>query len=140
MKLKGKLILAYTAGILDGEGCISVTKRKARNKRGYSPDLIVSVPNTKLWLPQWLKMNYGGSVVPRKNISPLSKLPQWKWAITGKQAAEFLKLIVPYLYIKRPEAELAIAFQTHKREYLKTEAQTALLEAERILLSKMKKG
>lgn len=140
--LKGKLIFAYTAGIIDGEGCIGIYRQKKKTKREFTYVLIVSLWNTNPWLAQWLKMNYGGSIVPRGKTwaesFPTWK-QQWKWAITGNQAVEFLKLVLPYLNLKRPQAELAIAFQTKRREHLKTEDQTALLEAERILMSKMNK-
>jgi hypothetical protein len=138
MILKGKLRLAYIAGIIDGEASIGITKRKVKSKKGYSYCLDVQLPNTNPWLPQWLKMNYGGTVCPRRKISPLSKLPQWKWAISGKRAADFLQLILPYLQLKYPQAELAISFERKRCEYFKTEDQTALLEAERILLHQMK--
>lgn len=138
--LKGKLTHVYTAGVIDGEGCIGIYKHKNKSKRGYSYDLIVSVWSTELWLSQWLRMHYGGSKVESnwEENHPTWK-QQWKWAIYQKQAADFLKLILPYLQIKRPQAELAIAFQTKKRDYLKTEAQLAILEAERLLISKMNK-
>ena len=57
MLLKGKQALAYTAGIIDGEGCICLDKH---GKHGI--ELKVSVGNTKEWLLQWLKMQYGGNI------------------------------------------------------------------------------
>ena len=138
--LKGKSALAYTAGIIDGEGCIGIYRHKTKSKRGFNYALIVSLWNANPWLIQWLKMYYGGNTCPRgkswEDDYPHWK-QQWKWAITGKLAVEFLTLILPYLQLKRPQAELAISFQTKKREYLKTEGQAAILEAERILMSKM---
>jgi hypothetical protein len=47
MNLKGKLALAYTAGIIDGEGCINVTTHKNKTKKGFSYQLFVSVWNTE---------------------------------------------------------------------------------------------
>jgi len=140
--LKGKQVLVYTAGIIDGEGCIGIYSHKNKSKRGFTYDLIVSVWNTNPWLVQWLKMQYGGSALPRnqawEEANPNRK-QQWKWAIYQNKAADFLRLILPYLQLKRPQAELAIAFQSKKGEYLKTGPQTVLLEADRILMAKMNK-
>lgn len=140
MALKGKTLLAYTAGIIDGEGCISICQHKNKTKRGFSYALTVSVWSTDEWLVQWLKMHYGGSVVPRKFEIQAKRRTIWKWSVYANKAKDFLQLILPYLYLKRPQAELAISFQNENRTLTKTEAQLAVLEAERLLLSKMKKG
>lgn len=138
--LKGKPLLAYTAGIIDGEGCIGIYHRKQRSvKSGFAYVLIVAVWNTNPWLVQWLKMSYGGNIL-RPKISreahPTWKQP-WRWTIYDKHAAEFLELVLPYLQLKRPQAEIAITFLTKKNERPKTEAQIVLLEAELIRISKM---
>lgn len=138
--LRGKHLFAYTAGIIDGDGSIGIYRHRNKSKRGFTYDLIVSVWNTNEWLVQWLKMNYGGSASP----APWSKerpkwKTRWKWAIYQNKAAEFLKLILPYLQMKHPQAELAITFQGKKRENLKTEDNSVLVEAQRILMAKMNK-
>ena len=89
-------------------------------------------------------MQFGGSVVPRNFTESYEFLypnrrQQWKWSIAQNKAVEFLKLILPYLQMKRPQAELAIAFQGKKRVYQKTAEKAAILEAERILMGKMNK-
>jgi len=139
--LRGKQVLAYTAGIIDGEGCINITKFNTKSKRGFSYKLVVSVWSTSAWLTQWLKMQYGGSVVPRKTWigSYPTKKQQWKWQLENRKAKAFLHLILPYLNLKAPEAELGISFQNKMSKWPKTEVELAILEAERLLCSKMKK-
>ena len=129
--LKGKLALAYTAGILDGEGCISAYKTKAK-RPNYQ--MYVNVSSTDEWLARWLQMQYGGhaGVIPRHG----NQRDLWRWNIYGKKAQEFLTLILPYLQLKRTEAELAIQFQEAKSNKKSPES-LALLEANRILISKM---
>ncbi len=39
----------------------------------------------------------------------------WRWVAHGEGGAQFLELILPYLKLKRPQAELAIQFQNAKR-------------------------
>ena len=122
--------LAYTAGIVDGEGniCIRITS-------GKRLDMAVSVTSTDEWLCQWLKMQYGGSVHLMKAYKPNWK-PGHRWWIASNQAANFLKLILPYLNLKRPQAELAISFQQNRRG-----KDVAVSQAQRILMqSYNKKG
>ena len=104
-KLNGKLLLAYIAGIIDGEGCIMIHSNLVR----------VAVKNTNEWLIKFLKMNFGGCLVYQKHSwgNPRSK-PIWSWQVDTKKACEFLQLILPYLQIKRPQAELVLSFQKRR--------------------------
>jgi hypothetical protein len=38
----------------------------------------------------------------------------YRWKIAGQAASEFLKAVLPYLVIKRKQAEIAIEFQATK--------------------------
>lgn len=40
--------------------------------------------------------------------------PQWVWEATGNHAAAALERLLPYLVVKRAEAELAIQYQRWK--------------------------
>lgn len=103
--------LAYTAGIIDGEGSISLLRGESRPVQYFG--LAVQVGSTTEWLLLWLESEYGGHIYKFNGNRPKSK-PAWKWRINGKFALEFLELIVPYLHIKKPQAELAIKFQSRK--------------------------
>ncbi len=103
-----KTDLAYTAGIIDGEGCIGIQKTT------YANAIYVAVVNTNEWLIRWLRFCYGGNIRIEKSRGPNNK-PQFRWAIHTKQAGEFLKLVSPYLRLKRPQAELALSFQSRRK-------------------------
>lgn len=67
----------------------------------------------------------------------LSKLQCYQWAMTSNKARDFLTLILPYLKLKKPQAEIAIKFQAsknsrHFREL--TEEETIIEEAQRIMV------
>lgn len=65
----------------------------------------------------------------------------WHWILGARKASEFLKLILPYLKLKRPEAELAIKFQSVKKmRPIKTDEEMAVEEAQRIMLQNMHRG
>jgi len=143
-------ILPYTAGIIDGEGSIGIHwhKSKSRHSLGYY-GLRVTVGNTNPWLIQFLKFNFGGSITVRHRLNPVWK-DAWHWTIYEKQAMNFLKLVVPYLQLKKPQAELAIVFQQTKRKRTLnrqtgsgnkaiTNEEFALQEAKAILMAKLNK-
>lgn len=131
-----KTDLAYTAGITDGEGSIGIARHKSKScKRGFTLELCVQITSSDEWLCAWLKFGFGGSLSHSINSAGN---PMWHWILGARKAAEFLKLILPYLKLKRPQAELAIKFQSAKRmRSVKTDEEMAVEEAERIMLQNM---
>ena len=143
-------VLPYTAGIIDGEGSIGIhwhKSHKGRPRGFYS--LRVTVGNTNQWLISFLQFNFGGKIITYHRSH---KNPKWAdtyhWTLYDKSASEFLKLVFPYLQIKRPQAELAIKFQGGKRKVRTnrkigsgnlplTDEEWALQEANHILMTNM---
>lgn len=134
-----KFNLAYTAGIIDGEGSIGIAKHKSKScKRGYVFELSVQVSSSDEWLCQWLKFGFGGSISHSVNKTGN---PMWHWIIAARKASDFLKLILPYLKLKQPQAEIAVRFQDSKKHVcIKSDEQMAIEEAQRIMLQDMHRG
>jgi len=139
--MKGRTIYAYTAGMIDGDGCISLRKKTSPGRRGYIFGISVSVGSTDEWLCQWLKMQFGSAI-----HAPRMKKSTWKqyylWAIADKKAYELLKLVKPYLQIKRQQAEVCMLYQERRRNTGaggKTNAEWALDEADKVLMTKLNK-
>jgi hypothetical protein len=109
-----KAVMAYAAGIVDGEGCVAIDRYSNKDLPSYCYRLKVRVGNTSIDLIEWLKNTFGGNV---KTIKPRSKNNKraWEWYLAGEPAAKFIKLVRPYLLIKKQQADLAIAFQSEKR-------------------------
>jgi hypothetical protein len=105
-------VLAYFAGILDGEGNVSI-ERVAPNakQRTHNPrhQARVTVVNTSPELIEWLVAHFGGTVQARK-IDPLKHKQTWAWRLAEIPVLALLKLTLPYLVIKRRQAELVIEF------------------------------
>ena len=130
--------LAYIAGIVDGEGYIGISAdHRKRNPVRPCWRLRVSVTNNNEWLMQYLKFAFGGSVTMK---SGSRVKPCYDWVLNRGKAAEFLKLILPYLRLKRPQAEIAIKFQSGitKSTRRLTDNQFVVREAEMLLLKSMK--
>lgn len=136
-----KYDLAYFAGFIDGEGYIGINKQGRRN--AYRLELRVG--STNLWILQLMKMRFGGWVYLTNNNWTKSKYPNakdfWVWVIYSRQANELLKELLPYLKLKKAEAEIAIDYQANrpKSGKRKTTEDIVWMEAQKILLQKLKK-
>ena len=115
--LKGKLLLAYLAGIIDGEGSVMIKRHRVDSKRGFRFELAVSVTNTALWLLELLKLNFGGRIDRQKQKKPIHK-PCWIWRIDGPSAESCLKALLPFLQLKKAQAELALEFHSQQKRGL----------------------
>jgi LAGLIDADG endonuclease len=112
--------LAYIAGYFDGEGCISVWKRKAAYTC-ISPRhiLTIQISSTDKSGLDWINRQFKGTVLYAHNASHNPRQADaWKWIISAKRAAEILRLLLPYLKLKKKEAKLAIALQDDMQHHL----------------------
>lgn len=110
-----KIDLAYIAGLFDGEGCISISKKReagVSHSRVYHLRVMVKMANP--YLPHLLQFSFGGSCLKAKPRP--RRRESWDWSLSAQQASAFLQIILPYLKLKRDEAELAIKFQSAKRK------------------------
>lgn len=108
-KLYTSEILAYTAGLFDGEGCVCL------RGIGKYPSLSIDIASTNEAIILWLQVTFGGSIYRYDNSGRYNRKPSWKWSIGSQEATDFLRLLLPFLRIKKPQAELGIMFQTLKR-------------------------
>ena len=138
-----KVDIAYFAGIFDGEGCIYIRKINAKyvTKSGIrriytSYSVEVSLANTNEWICRQLLFAFGGGVYKRK-LQMGANQTIWAWQIAAKKATDFLRVLYPYLKLKRAQAEIAINFQNNMHRRTKTNEELALREAQRILVSNL---
>ena len=111
---------AYLAGIIDGEGTVSITRSKYR-KNGrvlvaYQPALTVS--NTNLILLRSLQGRFGGHIV--KANTPADK--NWKQGyilfFRRKEMLALLPKVIPYLTAKRQKAELLLEYMNTRTRHV----------------------
>lgn len=93
---------------MDGEGSICI-RRKRYNERTNNYYMSVMVTQKDGRLIDWLIGNIGGSTYLHWKGTPTG----WshEWIVNHNKAKEFLKSILPFLTIKKRQAELAIRFQ-----------------------------
>jgi hypothetical protein len=69
--------LAYTAGLMDGDGSIGLHRQHYRG-RNASYNALVQVSTVHRGLAEWLQGIFGGHIVERKPKSPRHRT-QWNW-------------------------------------------------------------
>lgn len=102
-----RLELAWAAGIIDGEGCIRLAKTVNRSRPSYS--LIVKIDMTHEPTIRRLGQILGYSLSYYKGSS--TKKQSWIVQWNGAEAYRVLKLLEPYLFTKKHEADLGIEYQ-----------------------------
>jgi hypothetical protein len=85
-------LLAWMAGIIDGEGSICLTRNGTKER--LSP--VIEVPNTQPELVTIFKEYFGGSIGNKKIYKP-HHTPSLQWKLTNRGAIDTMKLLRPYM-------------------------------------------
>lgn len=105
-------IVAYVAGIIDGEGCIGLERVKARKTNVGNIAVKIAVTMTDRRVPDLLKALYGGSNIFVTRRNPKHK-PVHMWTVYSKKAETMLREIRPFLIVKAAQADLALSVRDH---------------------------
>lgn len=101
---------AYLAGILDGEGHIGMTTITV----GRSYTVKISLGMSDFQIPLLFKETFGGNVYYKDKQSYWN--PKWKpqalWSVKSRQAERVLIALLPYLRVKKVQAELALEYMS----------------------------
>lgn len=96
---------AYIAGIVDGEGTISLLRHHAGEFRRP----VVSVANTDYALLQYLLDTIGAGRITNKRTAKRHHTPSFTFVVYSRQALALLEQITPFLRTyKRARAELLL--------------------------------
>lgn len=96
---------AYIAGFLDGEGSIMLI-----NQSHERIGLRVTFTNCDPGIMEWLKATTGVGVSVLTRHDEAKHRPAYIMALNTQPAYSLLKQVLPYLIIKKAQAELAIQF------------------------------
>jgi LAGLIDADG-like domain len=133
VKSLNKVEKAYIAGIIDGEGTVTLTRKRPNE----TPSPNVSVANASLPLLIWAKKKIGGHISTKRKYKSHHR-QTYVWCITHNKALRFLNEIKAFLIIKRPQAELIL--KDYKTLTMRTGKYTpAMLKAKMELVSKIRK-
>jgi len=90
---------AYIAGIIDGEGTISLTRRHRNENR----QLEVSISNTDMALLQFVKQCVGAGRISNKRTYRHNHRQSATFCISNRQALYLLEQVRPYLRTYKAE-------------------------------------
>jgi hypothetical protein len=101
--------LAYIAGIIDGEGCITISRHRTKNlqREYYHLSLRVKMVDSKAI--SFIVAKFGGKIYS-VSTSQYNRRQSVDWVVTGDDAKRILLLIKPYLLIKIEQAEIGLLF------------------------------
>lgn len=110
------LELGYIAGIIDGEGCISINKQHHKTTRVglFSRTLTLEVQNTNLSLLEWIQERLGGNIRVMPVVGNRKIAYRISWSAAN--ASNILKIILKYLIVKKQQASWGIMLQELKNE------------------------
>jgi hypothetical protein len=99
--------LLYFAGFFDGEGSIGIYSNGPGKGRTLRVQLTQNATLLSTALLHDCRSRWGGSISP---MNRTSKRPAWIWQASAASGAAVLEDVCPHLRLKRPEAELALAY------------------------------
>lgn len=102
--------LAYVAGLIDGEGCLRIHRQSKAQTSTFTPVVQMNMSiKARIIRDQMLQM-FGGNIYEIK--APNQKWSeQWQWRINGDAASDFVRMIYPYLMLKKQQADLILQLQ-----------------------------
>jgi hypothetical protein len=92
--------LAYAAGIVDGEGCVTINTWRGRTRPIVKVAMIHEAPL------KHLQTLFGGRI--RLSAGRNDRKDHYIWTIQSKMARECLKQLLPFLLIKNKHAEIIL--------------------------------
>lgn len=100
--------LAYAAGFIDGEGCITILAQHKQRMRNRSYSLRIQITQVDPAPLIRLQALFGGKL--RARSRPKAQRTQYDLVLNDKQAVKVLQLIRPYLIVKAEQADIALEF------------------------------
>ena len=103
--------LSYLAGIIDGEGSISIEIQSQSIRHNRKCDyyaLRLIVINTNIPLMKWIVENFGGT--SRKRTFVPHRRQCYRWNMFSHKAAEILKACYPYMIVKKAHVDVFLKF------------------------------
>lgn len=104
---------AYVAGILDGEGCLTI----GRNKKAltYDARVYVGMTSKALCVLTELHQRFGGSLKKTRGRTEDWE-EAWMWTINGKLAAAMLREVAPHMILKQRQGTLLLSVESMKAQ------------------------
>ena len=97
---------AYLAGLFDGDGCVVINRIKLPGRPSPAFCLTVQYAQKECSILERWRDKLGLGTIYHKHKAGTNE-----WTMNGQDAETFLKMILPYLDLKRAEAEIGLKFR-----------------------------
>lgn len=103
-----KIICAYLAGAIDSDGTIGIKKstysmRVTKDSSGATYSERLALRQVTPAIPELLKKHFGGALYMTKPSNENGK-HLYSWQITDQKAVACIKVLLPYLRVKKRQA------------------------------------
>lgn len=103
---------AYIAGIIDGEGSISLV----RHNKNKLPSPLISIASADLELLEWIQKATGfGTIIRKRNYNPELHKDSYSLNIKYNQAISLLEKVVEFLVIHRKKKRAELILEKYKK-------------------------
>ena len=110
---------AYLAGIIDGEGTITITKHAQYKRSSYQYKPYVIVSNTNEQLMIFLINTFGGKYHLHEKRNDRGCLDCFRWQVMSKYDINLiLRNTLEFLIIKHRQAELVLDYLTSRKNQI----------------------
>ena len=111
-------ILAYLAGAMDSDGYLTIRRssyhmRVRKDAHNYTYSERIGLKQVTPDIPRLLQSTFGGHVSRNRGGSPNSR-PLWAFQATDVIAASACRRLLPFLRVKRRQAELNLELRESK--------------------------
>ncbi len=145
---KDRHLLSYLAGVFDGEGCVSICKKKKKGCINLCYEVYLSVQMCDEIIPRLFQSVFGGSLIKHgynQKYYPHWR-PKWMWSVCSQKTVPIMQDLLPYVLLKRPQMEVAIHLLANRTKHKNiggkyipaSEEELALKEADYILCKNLK--
>lgn len=109
--------LAWMAGFLDGEGCVTISTRRKSNHSWGAP--LVTITNRDRKVLELFKATFGGYIVEIQRKKPHHS-QCWSYMAFNAKARYLLIALRPYLKVKALHADVVLRFSDTMRSRIPT--------------------
>ena len=141
-------LLSYLAGVFDGEGCVSICKKKQKGCVNPVYEVYLSVQMCDEAVPRLFQNTFGGSLIKHGYDQTRYKhwRPKWMWSVCSQKTVPVIRTLLPYVLLKRAQMEVAIHLLQNRTKHRNiggkfiptSETELALREADYILCRSLK--
>lgn len=103
--------IAYLAGIVDGEGSLTIGNYSHNKKTGVPHyQTILNINNTNKSLIDWLLNTFGGGYChyTARQTPKISRQAIYRYIATGNRLTHICQLILPFVIIKKRQVEIIL--------------------------------